>query len=184
MFNKIDVDFLVSDYQYGNKIVEYGTLWQNDIVLPKISYHTVTGQCEALLDRLIPSQYKEGFITAVMDINSHVGPHTDSEILVTINHYIQTNDEKTTFYSFKKNTDITESKVRNQTNGSVFNVHDLDVYGSFVAKENETWILDVTKPHSVSATRPMNKIRRAIVLQSKVYTFEEVTRMLKEKVNT
>lgn len=180
MFKKIDFEFVVEDYIYGDKIVEYGSFRQNNILKPKIAYHVVTGQCESLLDALIPKQYHNGFTTAVMDINADVGPHTDSEILVTINHYVHTNDEKTTFYSRKKDVQVEEGKVRNQTNGSVFHLHQLDVYGSFVAKTNETWVLNVTQPHSVSSSRPATHLRRAIVLQSRVYTFDRVLEMLTE----
>ena len=152
MFKKLNINFLVENYTYGDKIVEYGSLVKNNTFLPKIAYHGANGQCKVLLEKLIPKQYHDGFKVAIMDINAQVGPHTDSEILVTINHYIQTNDEVTTFYSFKDNIEIVEGKARNQTNGSVFNLLHLVTYGSYTAKENETWILDVTKPHSVKST--------------------------------
>jgi hypothetical protein len=180
MFAKLHIDWKVDNYDYGDKIVHYGAHFKDGKIVPKIIYHVATGQCEDLLKRLIPERYQKDFKVAVMDISASVGPHTDSEILVTINHYFQTNDECTMFYVPKKDTNIVTSQVQNQTNGVVYRVHQLELYGSFSAKENETWILDVSKPHSVESVRPATKLRKAIVLQTEIHTYEQVIEMLKE----
>lgn len=182
MFKKLNLDFHVETYDSGEKIVDYGTHFSEGKLVPKLVYHEVTGQCETLLDKCIPERFHEGFTVALMEISAMVGPHTDSEILVTINHYFQTNNEGTVFYTFKKNiVSPTVGQIRNQTTGHVFRKQELDVYGSFVAKENETWILDVTKPHSVYTPDKQTKLRKAIVLQTRVYTYDQVLEMIKEK---
>lgn len=177
MFKKLDVDFVLENFEYSKKIIEYGRLNQDGQVKPKIVYHHAVGQCKKLLDILIPEEYRKDFDVAIMDIAASVGPHTDSKILVSINHYFQTNDEKTTFYSFKEGA-ISKFQIDNQTNGFVFNPEQLVVYDYFVAKPNETWILDVTKPHSVYTTRVTDKQRRAIVVQTTKHSYEKVMEMI------
>ena len=180
MFAKLNINWKSESYEYGDKIVDYGAHFKDGKIIPKIIYHEATGQCEDLLKRLIPERYQKDFNVAVMDISASVGPHTDSEILVTINHYVQTNDECTIFYAPKKNLEVSTRQIRNQTTGVVFGAHELDVYGMFTANENETWILDVSKPHSVESSRPSTKLRKAIVLQTTVHKYEQVIEMLKE----
>jgi hypothetical protein len=180
MFAKLNLDWKVKNYEYGNKIVDYGIHFKDGKIVPKIIYHVASGQCEELLKKLIPNRYQKDFSVAVMDITASVGAHTDSEILVSINHYIQTNDERTIFYKPKNEVVITTSQVKNQTNGVVFSAAQLDVYGMFTAKEDETWILDVSKPHSVESVRTASKLRKAIVLQTVIHPYDQVVEMLKE----
>jgi hypothetical protein len=180
MFAKLNIDWTVEGYEYGNKITEYGTYFVDNKVVAKISYHEVVGQCEQLLHKLIPERYQSDFSVAVMDVTSSVAPHTDSGILVTINHYVQTNDEYTIFYTYKEGVEITTKQIQNQTTGVVFDPSQLNVNSMFSAKENETWILDVTKPHSVKATKPITKFRKAIVVRTNAHTYEHVIEMLKE----
>lgn len=181
MFRKLNLDWQVGDFTYGDKIVEFGSRFVDSKLVPQIAYHVAHGECENLLDKLIPERYLKDFRVAVMDISSGVGPHTDSEILVTINHYFQTNDELTIFYSFKPDVEITTKQIKNQTNGLVFNPSQLNVHSAFTAKENETWVLDVTQPHSVRAITPSTRFRRAVVVNTTVYTYEQVLEMLEEQ---
>jgi hypothetical protein len=116
-----------------------------------------------------------------MQISGNVLPHTDSGILSTINIYLKPDNCKTTFYEIKTDTPNTH-KLKNQTNGKIFNLASLKVIGEFVAQKDEAWLLDVTTPHSVTSTTS-NINRIAICLQSKKYDISKVKEMLIETNN-
>ena len=74
------------------------------------------------------------------DDTSMIPPHIDSFRICTINYYINTNGETTHYYDYKA------SKMYE--------------IGQFCAKINECWILNTTKPHSV--TLKSNKTRSVL----------------------
>ena len=176
MFAKLNIDFIVDDYVYGTKRVEYG---KNS---PVLQYHNVfSEQCDQLLVKLIPERFQKDFIIKIMDVYANVVPHTDINTLSSINHYIQTNDEETIFYSFKEGIEIEYFQNQKQKSGYMFKESQLDIRGSFVATEKETWILDVSKPHCVKVSPPSTRLRKAIVIQTAIHKYEKVIEMLMEQ---
>jgi hypothetical protein len=79
-------------------------------------------------------------------------PHVDKVRKTAINFYLETSGGKTIYYDFKNNK--------------------LEEKFSFVAKNGETWLLDVDKPHSVEIEYPF--IRRILTISLKNTTYEEV----------
>lgn len=178
MFKKINLDFTVSDYILGEKIVGYGKSFRNNRITQSIFYTKVAGQCIEILNKLFPKEYHSDFNIQYMQVNNSVGPHTDSDIKVTINHYLETNNEETVFYTIKSD-NVSKRQVENQTNGYVFNINDLEKYDSFVANKCETWVLDVTNPHAVIAdATELTQYRKAIVINTNKYSYETVLDML------
>jgi hypothetical protein len=172
MFIKLNKKINVPEYSAKTSVVSYAG---------KIKYSTVSVPFNDILS-LVPERYRDKFIVLVMEITGPIGPHTDSGILTTVNIYVTTDDCTTTFYNIKPDIKIDTIQIPNQTNGRVFNVAQLSKYDSFVAQPDEAWLLDITKPHSVTSNKidntPVN--RTAIVLQTNFYTFEQVQEMLKE----
>ena len=128
----------------------------------------------------IPERYIKDFIFQHMKINYRIPPHIDSDIKATLNFYLKTDNCETVFYTIKENTK--SFKFENQTNGSSYAYDDLNKVDSFVAHNNEVWLLDVTIPHSVETTQT-DIYRHAIVVQTNVYTFHQVKEILQETGN-
>jgi len=114
-----------------------------------------------------------------MTINCKIPPHTDTEIITSINFYLQTEGCRTVFYKPKVDAPRT-AQVENQTNGHIYFEEDLEEVDSFVAKDFEVWALDVTQIHSVQGDF---KLRKAITLGTFVHKYKDVVEMLKETGN-
>jgi hypothetical protein len=173
MFIKLNKNIHIDEYTPKTSVISY---------VGKIEYLTVSIPYNDVLS-LIPERYRDKFVVLVMKMTGPIGPHTDSGILSTINIYVNPDNCITKFYDIPENTEIDTIQVKNQTNGKVFNANQLLFYGSFVANTHEAWLLNVTKPHSVSSNKeglPTSVNRTAISIQSKYYSYEQVQEMLKE----
>lgn len=127
---------------------------------------------------LIPLENQRHFCLSAMIINTVIPPHTDSDIKAAINVYIQTDNCITQFYDMGPVTNTYQ--IDSQTNGLIFDENDLIKSAGFIAKPNEVWILDVTKPHSVQPLSSFTE-RVAITLATNEYTYDEVCDLLKTK---
>ena len=128
---------------------------------------------------VLPERYWKDFHLTVMTIDCIIPPHTDTEIITSINFYLQTEGCTTTFYKTKVDTPKT-AQVENQTDGHIYFEEDLEEVGSFVAKDYEVWLLDVSQIHGVKGDF---KLRKAITLGTFVHKYEDVIEMLKETNN-
>lgn len=128
---------------------------------------------------ILPEKYWKDFHLTVMTINCKIPPHTDTEIITSINFYLQTEGCRTIFYKPKVEKPRTV-QVENQTNGHIYFEEDLEEVDSFVAKDFEVWALDVTQIHSVQGEF---KLRKAITLGTFVHKYKDVIEMLKETGN-
>lgn len=131
------------------------------------------------LYNILPEKYRKDFHVSEMKIDRAVPPHTDTEIVTTINFYIQTEGCRTVFYK-KKVDEPRTFKMEQQTNGRLFHPDDLIEVDSFVAKDNEIWVLDVTQIHSVQGDF---QLRKALTLGTFVHKYNDVIEMLKENYN-
>ena len=178
MFKKLKNTFKFSDYESIANQIRYGRV-RNDGFYG-ISYDIITVESNEKLFEVIPERYRNSFALLSMEINCYIRPHTDSGILTTINFYVDSQNAITRFYNVKSSSpDI--SKFENQTNGEIFNPSDLEEIDSFSANNSEAFILDVTKPHSVTCTQ--YGTRRALVLQTRNFKYDEVCKMLEETNN-
>lgn len=140
-FCKLNKEFIIQDYEILDVQISFMKEGKG------IAYHYVNFDKFDIF-KIIPEKYKEYFFATMMKINTQIPPHTDSGIKTTINIYLQTDNCLTQFYKFKTDKPKTEQVV-NQTDGFIFDENDLEKTNSFVAKTNEAWLLDVSKPHSV-----------------------------------
>ena len=174
MFIKLNKLIHVSEYTIKKPLIDYGV---------RIKYSIVSSEYNTVLS-LIPERFRDKFYISAMEITGLIIPHTDSGILSTINIYIKPDNCITKFYDLPKDTErLKTAKLENQTNGRLFDSTQLIFNDSFVAQQDEAWLLDVSKPHSVSSNKegifpPIN--RKAIVIQSTCYTYEQVKEMLIE----
>ena len=128
---------------------------------------------------ILPKRYWQDFHLTIMTIDCIIPPHTDTEIITSINFYLQTEGCRTVFYK-PKNNDLKTIQVKNQTNGHIYFEEDLIEVDSFIAKDFEVWLLDVTKIHGVQGDF---NLRKALTLGTFVHKYEDVLNMLKETGN-
>jgi hypothetical protein len=128
---------------------------------------------------ILPRRYWQDFHLTIMTIDCIIPPHTDTEIITSINFYLQTEGCKTVFYK-PKNNDLKTIQVKNQTNGHIYFEEDLIEVDSFIAKDFEIWLLDVTQIHGVQGNF---NLRKALTLGTFIHKYEDVLKMLKETGN-
>jgi hypothetical protein len=170
-FKKVSDDFDYNQYNCGVITNFYGKDKKG------LTYYRIDNSNDHLFN-YIKKPYRKHFTISLLDINiPFVSPHTDSNIQVSINFYIQTNICKTSFYKFN-NTNFSERKIPNQTNGSVFDLKDLTEVDSFIAKNKQVYVLDVSQPHSVAALSITRNSRIVICLQTNFLTYQETLSVL------
>lgn len=175
-FVKLKNNLEVNEYDVHDLLISFGV--EVDGQFKGIKYSAVTMPIKDTILSMIPLEHRKYFDISVMQVNTGIPPHTDSNISATINFYIKTDNCLTQFYSLKTDSPTT-SKIENQTNGSIFGIIDLNKEDSFLAKPSEAWLLDVSKPHSVipGDQTPIDRI--AICLQSRKFNFEETKEFLR-----
>lgn len=160
-------------------IVNYGTTIDNRFV--GISYYNIEPLVQKLvINKFIPKEYEHLFEVTWMEITSpYIPPHTDSHVKCVINIYIKTNDATTSFYNINKD-ECQTIKIKNQTDGNIFDEKSLEKICEFTANTNDAWLLDVKSPHSVR-TLNLNSddIRTAYCLQTKYLDYNIVKKILK-----
>lgn len=136
-----------------------------------ICYLSVDAATQNRLREFLPAEIRNEFLASLMVINRpEIPAHTDNEILVTINFYVQTAEAVTRFHEFKSEPAII--KLDNQSDGAIYEPQCLNTVAEFKAQAGETWILDVKQPHSVSCRTTEPRI--AYCLQSTALTYEDV----------
>lgn len=93
--------------------------------------------------------------------NPMFGTHVDLARIATINHYLDANDEETCFYQW-----VNEKAMPVER---------------FVAQEGETYLLDVSVPHSVKLVP--GKTRRILTMSFVRTSYSDLWRMCASKVH-
>ena len=178
-FAKLKNEFVLGEYEKVKDVISYGKERPDEF--KGINYCKVRIPIMNDVYKVIPERFRKHFGLNLMRINSHVPAHTDSYIKTCINFYVLTENCITYFHE-----PIVDNprkyQIPNQKDGYMFNEDDLIKVGNFIAKPNEAWILDVTKPHSV-VPQSIIKERRAFTLATKHFTFNEVCDMMRETGN-
>lgn len=154
-------------YSQGGQQVSYGGV---------ITYYDAE-LAEGSVFTTIPEQFRKDFCLSVAKITSSLPPHTDSQIKTSINFYIEPGDYKTTFYTPEPK--AVKRQVENQTNGYIFQDHELANRGSFHAKAGDAYLLSVDRVHDVKGSGE----RTIICLATDKYDFYDVLHMLSETGN-
>jgi hypothetical protein len=180
-FIKLKNKLHVNDYTIKSLIVSYGTRL-DDNTFKGISYSNIEVANNDEIFNLIPDRFKKYFMIGIMEVTHKIPPHTDSNVLSTINIYINTDNCLTQFYKFKDQV-VEKSQLENQTTGFLFKTEDLNPTDNFVAEPNDAYLLNVSLPHAVIPQEELPIHRIAVVLQSGKFSFDEVLEMLKETGN-
>lgn len=178
-FKKLKGSFVIENYTVNSFFRFYGNAV--DGIKRGLSYFTVENYGLGHLLSVIPERYRnDDFSLSLMSINANfVPPHTDSNILTSINFYLQTDRCLTRFYDPKVK-ELSTYQLENQTTGYIFRESELIEVGNFLADPGDAYLLDVSKPHSVINSQKIEIDRKAIVIQSRKYDFEAVREMLIE----
>jgi len=175
MFHKLKYKFDPKPFNTLESRIRFGE--QVDGQFKGIEYFNIDHSDTNSLFQVVPNQYRQNFCLTLMKINTIIPPHTDTGILVTINFYLETSNCITQFYKFKG--EPKKYQIENQKEGFIFDENDLEKSGSFIAEQNDAWVLDVSQPHSVSGGN--NRI--AFSLATNTYNYDDVCNMLYETGN-
>lgn len=177
MFQKLKYEFIHSPINKIQSHIKFGVV--SDQKFRGIEYFDLGLSNTKNYWNLLPEKYRSDFALLLMQINSSVPAHTDSGIKCTINFYKETQNCITAFY--KETESVKKFQIENQTDGYIYDEQGLIEIGSFLAKPNEVWLLDVTIPHSVKPNRNHLAINRtAVTLATSKYAYDDVCGMIKE----
>jgi hypothetical protein len=144
---------------------------------PVLTYYEI-GDLD-YLNSLLPEVWKafspdEVVLAEIVNINcDQLAPHIDHGVTTALNYYIESLDAVTSFYELKENN--TGYIYPGRTTANIFDIDQVIKLDSFTAKNNETFLLDVSKIHSVENTRI--GVRRFIQWQWKYLTFDDVYKL-------
>ena len=170
-FKKLDLKFSVPDFNVGGLAVEYG-LRGSDGTFNGIWYNHIKEENQSPLKNIIPDELRDKFVMQLMEVNSYIPPHTDSDTLAVINFYIETATCVTKFYDIKEG--AKPFQLPNQTDGQIYLLDDLEPGPGFKAEPGDVYILDVSKVHSVIPLEGGEIKRRALCLASSSLNYEQI----------
>jgi hypothetical protein len=145
---------------------------------------------------VVPRRYWDDFEFTLMTINSYILPHIDNDLITAINFYLNTDNgsARTVYYEPKADAKPLANKPALQVNadnfndgvikyvGDLYKQEDVIEIAEFTAYDNEAYLIDVTKIHNVMVNENF-KLRKALTLRTKKYSYIEVYDMLKETGN-
>lgn len=177
MFTKLNISLPYPEFEFVGTGASFSSIISPNKV-PLISYQKIKGKAEQEMLEIIPIEHRDKFQAQTMIITSTLVPHTDSAITCSINYYFETNNEKTVFYKLLPG--AKSIPILRRETGKAFMYKDLEEIGSFIAKSGEIWVLDVSKPHNLISENKEQLSRKAIVLQTTHFSYDEVLLMLKD----
>ena len=176
-FKKLDLEFNLPKVKIAEIARWYGIELENEF--RGIWYNNIEDQDNCSLKACLPKENRDLFNLHLMQINSLIFPHTDSNGSCAINFYMHTNKCITQFYELKEN--VKGKKIKNQTDGNVYELKDLNMGPSFMAEPGDVYLLNTSKPHSVSPPTDESVLRTAFCLWTNAFTFSEVEEMFEDK---
>jgi len=177
MFTKLTTTFETPLYAVTSGLKTFTGTEVNGIK-QGIDYKKIWSPDAKDLYSILPEQYWNDFHLTVMTINCRIPPHTDTEIVSTINFYVETQNCRTVFYRQLVDNPHT-FQIENQTDGFIYNEAELEEVGSFVATPGDVWLLDVKQIHSVEPQGEFS-FRKAITLGTFKHRYNDVLDMLRE----
>jgi len=157
----------------GIKITSFG-----EHPFPILSYYSVKDY--EYLKTFLPDNLKylpfdQLMVAEIIDSNiGHLDPHIDHGVTTVFNYYLETCDAVTHFYELKEGEFGYNYQGRETAN--IYDFNQVIKTGSFTARNNEAYILDVSKIHSVESIRAGT--RQFIQWQWNNMQFEQVHKLL------
>lgn len=179
MFAKLNKKFKIDQYETVSEHIRHGKTI--DEIFYGLIYHKVQTTNSEIFD-VLPKRYQKDFHLLSMTINNLVGPHTDTGVCTVLNFYIQPENARTIFYKCTDESKVQTGMLGNNGRifrGKVYPPGILDEAESFVAEQDDAYLLDVSQPHAVVALET-NSIRKALSLHTSVHPFADVLDMLRE----
>jgi len=167
VFRILKKQFNNLDYTQGDKQISYGDV---------ISYYDAELAGGGVF-YTIPLRFRADFCLSLLKISGPVPPHTDSEVKTSINFYIEPGNYTTTFYTPEPK--AVKRQIENQTNGYIFQQHELANRGSFKARPGDAYLLGVDRVHDVQGSGE----RTLLCLATDKHDLYEVLHMLVETGN-
>jgi hypothetical protein len=140
---------------------------------PVLTYYRLKDP--AYLKSLMPAELFAGippFQVQLAEIigSGHLLPHIDHNISACANYYVETNESTTYFYKKKEHSYGYVYPGRAYAN--IFTLDQVDCVDQFVAEQNDMYLLNVSKIHSVDSPNP--GIRKFISWQWVNVPFESI----------
>lgn len=174
MFHKISSPFILGTVDWknlcGSKVAEFvsGTCTLRYFSISDfVSFRKI--HCKNIF-KIKPEKVMIATISGV----GFLAPHKDHNTRVTLNHYISAAGDITEFYDVKPHARALRYRDKEQEN--VFDLNDLDVRGQFVARDNETYLLNVERVHSVMKVSTVDRVFIAYGWNEK--SFDEIAESL------
>lgn len=161
----IDDVNIVNDCISYEKTQRYAKEFLNNNLLPSNTYRVKNSDQlinflpKSVLAKEVPSVLYIELISTFDDI-AMLPPHIDIRRNVAINYYFKSNNEKTTFYNYDSATK---------------NINEIE---SFVSNNNESWLLNVSIPHSVTFFKP--NVRKFLSFSFNKLTYDQLKELLYE----
>jgi hypothetical protein len=173
-FKKLNYQFTTNPITIKDPIIFHGDSYPYGI-----HYNKIDNNNDHLFS-IIPEQYRKHFKLAFLKINiPYVPPHNDSDMITSINFYINPSNYSTNFYEVISSNPKCY-RVGNQTNGRVFELSDIECRASFIALPGEVFILNVSKIHDV-AGQENQPDRTAIVMNSNTLSYHDTLEILEQQ---
>lgn len=139
----------------------------------KISYYAIENN--NFIRKLDSDIQPDNCYLAEVEGRGLLRPHRDHGTRCCLNYYFESNDSETVFYKSKENTK--PFLYEGEKDSNIYNLKDLDVVGSFISRDHESFLLNVNEIHSVFCIKP--GIRKFITWQWNSHPYEEILRNLK-----
>ena len=172
-FKKFNWSYKIDNINIQDNYTMYGETIQGKF--RGITYSKFTANNTDQFYEILPLVYRKYFSISLMQVSWDIPPHIDFKSTAVINFYINTKPCITQFYSIK----FTDDYV-NQNSWKGTRINNLTPEDSFIAQSGDTWILDVSKPHSVTRLNAKEDLMRTSVsLSTSKFTCNEVADIIR-----
>lgn len=173
MFKKLKNKFITQEIDIQECTISYDD---------KHFYYNVNHHGLEEFYAVIPERFRTDFSIKYFTAFNGLRPHHDNGANTAINFYFKANGAIGTFYNV-----ISEDAVLEKVGktGAAYKPEALEIFGTYVAEDHDAYVLDITKPHSVTFSKDprFEKSRSALALQTSKFSFAEVCTMLVETGN-
>ena len=180
MFQKINFSFKSApnfERLKGDIVTSYGRSPR-----PVLTYYRLkdVDYFNSLLPDIMPWKELPPFQVQLAEIvdnhGGHLLPHIDHNISACANYYVQTGESTTHFYRLKENRQGFTYPGRQVAN--IFTLDQVEGVSKFLAQDNDMYLLNVAKIHSVESPKP--GIRQFISWQWVNVPFERIVGTLEK----
>ena len=175
-FKQLDLTFPTINYEQNisHYLMSYGSK-------KLLTYYRLNEYACAEVLKCIPNGLKEQ-VTSIDWVvsgveSSTIVPHIDNGVICNINYYLETANAFTSFYEANSSGCLTpmvdEHGTYGNLGGKVFNWNDVRLKTGFVAKNNDCYLLNVSKVHAVTRLN-VPKQRKFVTVMFEKIDFDAV----------